>query len=127
MSHHSPQLGNRRVPGTKRTIPVKGIGEDEDLYFRCWYCGFVDKADRNELGGELSRSGLQHEDHNLVARGANGSGDPRTIVSMLSGFSSLMHATKGLELGADGEPKGILHSHLAKGSGCSFCHSRNWK
>lgn len=127
MSRHSRQLRQRRIRGDKRPFPLPGIGEDEGLYYRCWVCGFRVKSDRDELGDEQSRSGIVHEDHHLTAFGARGNGDPHSVMSKLSGFSSFGRTMIALEIGADGTAKTIRHSHFVTGSGCPFCHSKNWR
>ena len=40
----------RKLRGDKKTIRVKGSGEDADRYFRCWNCGFVCDSQRDSLG-----------------------------------------------------------------------------
>ena len=46
-TEHSPEMRAER-----RTIKIRGQHEDADRYYRCWHCGFVCDANRDQLGGE---------------------------------------------------------------------------
>lgn len=128
MSHHNPQLRRRKIRGDKRTIPLKGYGEDRDKYFRCWHCGFVCDIDRDELAGdEASGSGVSHKDHEIASHGAEGDGEPRRAMSRLLGFSSHRVGSVTLELDANSDPKAILHSFVPTVIGCPFCGTLNYK
>ena len=49
----------RKMSVYKRTMPIRGEGEDKDKWFRCWNCGFPCNVERNSLDtGEHGGSGV---------------------------------------------------------------------
>ncbi len=126
-----------RLRHDKRTIPVKGYGEDDGKYYRCWNCGFICNADRDELGGEESRSGVAitqtHIEQGPAQPGAayigmtgDAARDARAVLAVLAG--SVGHSHIAMEEGMDGAAKGVEHIHSAEvATGCPLCGTRNWK
>jgi len=122
----------RRLPRQSKTIPRKGNpdrgnGLDDGRYYRCWHCGFLAcNEDRDALGDGQSGNGVSHEDYYNPAVGGSYDGDPLNSVTVLGGSIEHFHVT--LELGSDGEPKGIRHDlRPVVNSGCPFCGSLNWR
>lgn len=110
-----------RIPKDSRTIPIqgnrrRGNGLDAGVMYKCWNCGFINRTDREALGGSRSSDGVSHTDYYTIS-------DPsldRNIV--LRGSFVLM------EKGADGEAKDVAHSFKVEVStGCPFCGTLNWR
>ena len=57
----------RKLPKRSRTRPIRGKGDDEGKYFRCWNCGFICNKDRDELGDAESNAGDNHLDYHNIA------------------------------------------------------------
>jgi hypothetical protein len=117
------------VPSRSRTIPLKGDpykgnGEDYGRWYRCQNCGHTCDIDRDAQGSGL---GVSHEDYIENATGTKANnGDPLTSIAIL-GAESENHFV-ALELGVDGNPKGIRHDfQTVINNGCTFCGCRNWK
>lgn len=119
-----PNFSKFVIPKTIRPRKMK-----DDLYMepnpekgKWWYCGncgFPVEEGKAELGGKNEKSGVYHEEATLTS-------DPMTNNQSLLGGS--LHVFVSLELGADGEPKGIEHDFASYvSSGCPFCGCRNWK
>jgi hypothetical protein len=104
---------------------MRGKGEDEGRYFHCWHCGFVCDSKRDELGDSNSSSGDGHTDYNGPAK-ANPYDVNAGHVICLGGDIGHYHVV--MEIGADSEPKTIVHGHTTDiSAGCPFCGSKNWR
>ncbi len=115
-----------RIPKDSRTIPIygdpiRGDGNDDGKYYKCWNCGFVCNVDRDALGDGQSRDGVAIKEFIEIAYG----GLPSSFAVL---GSSIGHFHVALEKGADGTAKTIEHNLMAKdGSGCPLCQTLNWK
>lgn len=113
---------SRTLPKESHTIPLegnkdRGDGLDYKRWYRCWNCGWICDIDRDALGDGESLSGEGYADATAFT-------DPSIDnMGVLGGEDAVI----SLELGADGQPKEILH-HLQSviSSGCPFCGSLNW-
>uniref|UniRef100_A0A6M3KU11 Uncharacterized protein n=1 Tax=viral metagenome TaxID=1070528 RepID=A0A6M3KU11_9ZZZZ len=111
----------RKLAKRSRTLPIYGKGEDEGKFFRCWFCGFINNKDRNTLGDAESKSGDGHTDYHGLAQ------EDLYRGRSISCYEGIANYQVGMELGADGEPKGIVHDHKSDISmGCAFCGSTNY-
>jgi len=115
---------SRSIKKRSRTLPIFGKGDDDSRYFRCWHCGFVCKVDRDELGDEESEAGDDHADINNLANAdsyTNNAANHSSIRMCLGHYVAM-------RIGADGNPKTIVHLHTSDVSrGCPFCGSTNWR
>lgn len=112
---------SRKQPRESRTIRLRGSGEEDGLFYECWYCGFINKVGRNALGG---RSGLNYSNPSAVSYGATGDG----TLSYLALINDLEHYYVALELDSDGNPKPISHVYASDiDRGCSLCGTTNWR
>lgn len=101
----------RKLRKDSRTLPVKGYGDDEGKYFRCWNCGFVCDNDRDALS---DRSTITYEQF-----GANTYSGHITIRSG--------HVLIQLDQAGDAQPVKLAYSPKAESGGCPLCHTKNWK
>ena len=107
----------KRLRKEARSIPYKVRG-DEKL-FRCWNCGFICNADRDDSSG--GQAGDNHMVYSYPALG--GSGLDGTIVSVELGKKSVL-----MEQDADGVNRVVTHifsSVVTKG--CPLCGTTNYK
>jgi hypothetical protein len=105
---------------------MRGTGEDEGKWYKCWFCGFPCKVGRDELGGSNSSSGVSHTDTYTQVFGALDSADPLNAVVCLG--DDINHYHVALEADADGEPKTIRRLYESDISvGCPNCGSTNWR
>jgi hypothetical protein len=112
------------LPRRSRTLPIHGTGDDADRYYHCWFCGFVCDADRDELGGSDSPSGVGHTEAMDLAC----DNSPESICkSTLGGDVNCFEV--GMRLGQDDStPLEVVHNHKCDiSSGCPFCGSKNWR
>ena len=63
-----------RIPKDSRTIPIygdpiKGDGNNDGKYYKCWNCGFVCDVDRDALGDGQSRDGVAINEFIEIAYG----------------------------------------------------------
>lgn len=115
----------RKPHKVAKTIPIHGVGEDEGRRFHCWYCRFPCDVERDTLGGDNEREGMEREDYSTPTYGAT-NGDKLSGILVLGG--SIEHFHVIMENGSDGNPKGILHSFKpVVAQGCPFCGSKNWR
>ena len=109
-----------------RTIPVRGTGDDEGKWYKCWNCGFYCKVDREALGGANSSSGNTHTTyaHESPHTGVK-ENDDLALKPVMRGPDKIAVV---LELGSDGKPKPIRHDFKSDiSTGCPFCGCRNWR
>lgn len=109
-----------RLPKESRTIPqegnrFRGNRLDFGIIFRCWHCGFLCRKDRETLEGSRGTAGDDHEDYNLAS-------DPSINNTLVVDGTQVI-----MELGADGNPKEIMHNFKSVISkGCPQCGCTNW-
>ena len=116
----------RGLPKRSRTRPIRGKGDDEGKYFRCWNCGFPCDKDRDELGDAESSAGDDHTDYHNIAPTDPYTNDSASK-SLCLGDAIEEHYHVVMEIDADGEPKTIVHDHTSDISrGCPFCGCTNW-
>lgn len=117
----------RKLAKRSRTLPVFGKGDDEGKYFRCWNCGFICNKNRDELGDAESSAGDEHTDYHGIANEDPYSNIARSA-SRICCLGSPGHYFVALEVGADGNPKTIIHDFTSTISrGCPFCGTTNWR
>lgn len=109
--------GRNRLPKESRTIPLKGEGDDEDKYYRCWNCGFICNVDRDALGGRYSTDGTVLTNAAIPAVG--NITDGRGI--------EMSRWTVSPVADADGNPRTVAYAFDISGDGCPSCHTRNWR
>ena len=115
----------RSLKKRSRTLPVFGRGDDAGRYYRCWNCGFVCDVERDELGDADSTAGDDHTDINNLA---NANPYTNNAANHISLRTCVGHQYVAMRIGADGEPKTIVHLHTTDISrGCPFCGSTNWR
>ena len=113
----------RRVPRESRTIPLRGYGDDSGVFFRCWYCGFVNKVGRSELGGRDSDPGTVYSESSVInARGAT-PGDELSALIVARDMDTVVL----LQSDSDGVGIPPVRTYDIGGTGCSLCHSKNWR
>ena len=111
-----------RLPKQAKSLPKRAKGEEAGKIFRCWNCGYTCDTDRDDDSG--SSAGDNHTDVSTPALGYNENG-VEDLMIVLDEFS-FYHTI--LELGADGEPKTIVHDHLTNVTkGCPFCGTTNYR
>jgi len=44
------EIKRSKIPHAKRKIKLRGSGEDDGKFYRCWNCGFTNDIDRNAVG-----------------------------------------------------------------------------
>lgn len=108
-----------RVRGGKRTLPIYGEGEDAGKWYRCWHCGFINNADRNNVG---DGDGRTYTDFTTTSHGKADSSDPDNAYVVLDGINE-GHVSLKTDNGQDVVP----HSFAVQGTGCSLCHSQNYR
>lgn len=117
MSNYSKynEIRNRRPPKKKRTIKIDGSGQDDDKWYRCWYCGFPNNIDRNALGdGE----GIDYPIGQLL----NDTGRGQGAYVGYSGSVVLIPDVSTLPV--FDEQHEVVGEAVA---GCSFCGSLNYR
>jgi hypothetical protein len=113
----------RKTPKDFFPDPIKGKGEDDGKFWYCSNCGFPCDIDRDELG-DTSRD--YHTDYFQPSLGTKQTFDNPKGSIMIVGHHLDAHIL--MELGSDGTPKEIRHSHkVDSGGGCPFCSTTNWK
>jgi len=110
-----------RLPKESRTIPlrgnpVRGGGEDNGKYYRCWNCGFICAVDRDELGGPESKANITP-----------------TAYTQLDQYGNTAYHCQG----AAGKTQAICEAaggtwastryQPVVNSGCPLCGSPNWR
>lgn len=113
-----------RLPKFRRTIPVKGIEEDQDKYFRCWNCGFICKVGRDALNDGPVGITPSVVDPN-VADCRPVSGDSFSVMLLNDGHGRSFCL---MQLDAAGDPKEIYVPRAATvTSGCPQCGIHTWR
>lgn len=115
-----------------RTRPLKGKGADENVYYRCWNCGFICDVTRDKLGGPDDVAGDNHTT-GYEAAGVRPYGkDSHLYVGVeqqccLGG--SIGHYHTVMKLGPDGTtPVTVVHNLKSDVSfGCPSCGTTNWR
>ena len=118
---------SRKTRKQSRTLPVKGRGEDEGKYFRCWNCGFVCDKDRDKLGDGESRSGVVVEEFVVSNElGYQFGDDP--LDSKITLESVGFHDEVLPRASSDGTAREVKHDQEGTAaSGCPMCGSLNWR
>jgi hypothetical protein len=115
-----------------RTIPIKGKGDDEGKYFRCWHCGFICDSSRDELGDSDSTAGDDHTEYKSLC----GTTDeyerlvnkPIELKQLVLGGCIGHYQVMG-KLGFDGSTV-VTVTHNLKSDvsrGCPFCGTTNYR
>lgn len=116
MNERFKNYGGRKLPKESKTIPIKGYGDDEGKYYRCWHCGFICKVDRDSLGDRNSTHGVVLTNVSTPAVGNITRGRGMDISRW----------TVSPRADADGNPRTVVHTFNISGSGCPMCHTKNW-
>lgn len=142
---------NRRVRGDSRTRPVRyednytesnGVDDrgDTGKYFRCWNCGFICNAERDELGDEDTKAAISFQifDQEYSSDNNNTSdGSTRQIGDIIHGHNDGIPLLQMLVI----RTGHVIHQADAAGDavtiksnwepvitgGCPFCGTRNWR
>lgn len=104
-----------------KTLPIygtpdRGDGLDNNRYWECWFCRFICDADRDELGDSESRARIALETYALV-----------DDVGSTTGYCSVKEGADQTACEAAGGTWITTRHRVAGGTGCSFCHSTNWR
>jgi hypothetical protein len=110
----------QRLPKRKRTIPLPGDLEDSGRYYRCWYCGFINNVQRNQVG---DGDGVTQLDAPEIAMGGWGMDDPLSLAIILDDMFTL------LQNRPDGNPiTNYRHNNYPQIiGGCSLCGCKNYR
>ncbi|MFQ5493602.1 MAG: hypothetical protein ACE5DX_05605 [Candidatus Dojkabacteria bacterium] len=106
-----------------KTIRQKGEGDDNGVWFSCWYCGWTNKKGRNELGGPHSQNSFTLNERITKAPGAL-PGEPKTAMAVLVSGADPHKALKSDSAGNEVLP---TINYLVAKTGCSLCGSLNWR
>ena len=114
----------RRLPREKRTIRLKGSGEDSNKWFKCWNCGFQVDSDKREVGDGSGVNVVMYDDAvDKYDFQDYGHPDEMQIIAV-DGCVSYETVVK---LTADGTvAKMKLPYKPDVNSGCPFCGSKNY-
>jgi hypothetical protein len=107
----------QKLPNLKRTIPMLFEGDDKGKYFRCWYCGFINNADRRQVGdGE----GVHPEE--VIETSSSAIGDAQLMMDspFMLGVVAVPNQDGSINTGYTNFIPRVT-------SGCSFCGSRNYR
>lgn len=121
-----------RIPKVIHPIPIYGhsyIGNGEDFrkWYKCGWCGFMCKLDREELGGKDSTAGISYEVFNTPSDPFVVGAD-KTILPNIGSIEGLNWDFISMELDSDGNPKELYRDYESVISGgCPQCGSLNWK
>jgi len=114
---HFQQERQRKFRGEAKTLPVFGEKEDENNFFHCWNCGFMNDVRNNTLGGveETHATVLTAETESAQVPPYNGRAiDPASMVV-------------SVQVDSSGDPIVIKEQYTIGGGGCPMCHTRNWR
>ena len=149
-----------RYPSQIRTIPIRARDGDSGReiidkgnYFRCWNCGFICDARRDELSEDGRRGTVLADSHGRVTfditismgQGGSALADGTYLAdgTLLAGAvpaqtfietnnynaGGRIQLTTGvggdISLGQSNRP--TVHHFTVSGTGCPLCHTRVWK
>lgn len=131
-----------RIRHDARTLPLRGTGDDEGKYYRCWNCGFICNVDRDSLGDGESRDGASTEfyyDYYPQSEGAyrgvasglfledeGAAGDHTSPALALRCVNR--GTTRTIAVGPDGLPVTTKLTYAPTVvSGCPGCGTKNWR
>jgi hypothetical protein len=142
---------NYRLRGDSRTLPVRsepnytesnGVDDQGDTgkLYRCWNCGFICNADRDELGDEDTKAAISFQIYDQVYSSDNNNttdGSTRQIGDIIHGHNSGVpllqmlvirtgHAIHQADAAGDNVAVQVNWEPDITG-GCPFCGSRNWR
>ncbi len=112
-----------------RTRPVKGTGDDEGKYYRCWNCGFVCDSSRDKSDG--SYAGDNHTTGYELAGQKHFGKHEHLYIGLEDRCyqGGPMHIYVGMKLRAEGSTytETVYHNHKSDIShGCPFCGTTNY-
>jgi len=136
---YRPGKRRSKIYHDARTLPLRGSGDDEGRYFRCWNCGFRCDVEVDALGDASSRPGKTFEFYYEIYDVADT--DSRELLSaqgldyygvngntILATSSLLRNTIISLKVGVDGQPLTIKQTiRPTVSSGCPVCGTLNWR
>jgi len=111
-----------RLPRQKRVKYLRGSGDDEGLYVKCWNCGFPVKIDRDL--GDADHAGISVTDFADPSSAPASSGDKLNCMSTLDLFPSIGCAVRSTMAGAAVSTYYTPRVSTAV-QGCKFCGCTN--
>ena len=118
---------SRRPRKVARRIPVKGQRDDKGRYFRCWNCGFVCDAQRDQLGGPEDRSGVSHSNF-IVADNLGYQFGDSELDAQISLEAIGLHFESVSVSQSNGDPQPSRQDIKPDiGGGCPLCGTLNWR
>lgn len=116
-----------RVPRKKRALQIYGEGGDTGKWYKCWYCGFINNIDRNQVADEFTaENGSQSLvlEYDGFSPNTFGMEDARYTVLTIDNAQSVSL----MELDGAGDIKPIYAPRYPNVTrGCSFCGSTNYR
>ena len=122
-SRHA-KYSTSRLPRKRRTIQLRGTGEDTGKYYRCWNCGATGDTDRERTDySSHGRGGVSVGEFAIASTGTGG--DINSTAAIESPFFNFEVALEQNASGDAKEPYYSLQPSINKG--CWFCGSTTWR
>ena len=127
MSRYSKynEISQKQVGRLKRTIRAEGSGDDDNQWYRCWYCGFQNNINAAPLGDGEGIVYTFSQMPNLITYDKMNS-TPNDYAGTT--LISLNIGTSGKCVLLNTNPDFVEYHQITatSSSGCAFCGSLNW-
>lgn len=104
------EIKRSKIPHAKRKNKLRGSGDDDGKYYRCWNCGFTNNVDRNVVG------------------------DGEGLTYTINTLPNEQNVNLGYEISTSGEAvlidSAVQEKHAISAhsqAGCALCGSMNYK
>jgi hypothetical protein len=119
-SRREPRLG-RGHRSISRTIPLRGDGDDEANWYKCWKCGMACNDVTDAVDDGASKVHISHQDVISIALGTIT--DSTSII-----MAGELHVVKVAETNSDGIAKEVVHVfEITNTKGCPNDGNLNWR